>query len=261
MDKLNLTGARELLARLRGLPEEIGSSPPADRRAGGAGARGPPAPAAPRRAHRRRPGAAAADRPARPGPHRRGPRHVRRPPGADGPAVFVHIGLPKTGTSYLQTILWSHRDELAGAGMLVPGRERRDHLWASLVVREDPRVARRNPRAPQAWQVLVDELADWDRDGVISHEFFCSASAEQARRMVDELAPAEVHVVVTAREPLGLFTSSWQESPEEQGHQPDRGLRADRLRRPCARSGTGARSTSAWSSSAGATSSRPTGCT
>jgi hypothetical protein len=131
--------------------------------------------------------------------------------------VFVHIGLPKTGTSYLQTILWSHRDELAATGMLVPGRERRDHLWASLVVRDDPRVARRNPRAPQAWQVVLDELAGWDRDGVISHEFFCSASAEQARRMVTELGPAEVHVVVTAREPLGLFTSSWQESLKNKG--------------------------------------------
>ena len=30
--------------------------------------------------------------------------------------------------------------------------------------------------------------------------------------MVAELAPAEVHLVVTAREPLGLFTASWQES-------------------------------------------------
>ena len=26
--------------------------------------------------------------------------------------VFVHIGLPKTATSYLQTIIWSNRDEL-----------------------------------------------------------------------------------------------------------------------------------------------------
>ena len=30
--------------------------------------------------------------------------------------------------------------------------------------------------------------------------------------MVEQLAPAEVHVVVTAREPLGLFAASWQES-------------------------------------------------
>ena len=30
--------------------------------------------------------------------------------------------------------------------------------------------------------------------------------------MIDDLAPAEVHLVATAREPLGLFTASWQES-------------------------------------------------
>src|SRR3954451_11254548 len=131
--------------------------------------------------------------------------------------VFLHIGLPKTGTSYLQTILWSHRAELRAAGLLVPGRERRDHLWASLVVRDDPRVERRNARAPSSWAVLLEETAAWDRDVVVSHEFFCAASPEQARRAVEALAPAEVHLVLTAREPLGLFTSSWQESLKNKG--------------------------------------------
>ena len=133
--------------------------------------------------------------------------------------VFLHIGLPKTGTSYLQSILWSHRDELRAAGVLVPGRERRDHLWASLVIRDDPNVARRNPRAPEAWDVLRRELRGWDRDALISHEFFCSASAEQARAMVAALSDdgAEVHVVVTARDPLSLFTSSWQEHLKNKG--------------------------------------------
>lgn len=131
--------------------------------------------------------------------------------------VFLHLGLPKTGTSYLQTILWAHRDELAGAGLLVPGRERRDHLWASLVVREDPRVGRRSPRAPEAWSVLLEESRAWDRDVLISHEFFCAASAEQAARVLVDLAPAEVHLVLTAREPLSLFTSSWQESLKNKG--------------------------------------------
>lgn len=126
--------------------------------------------------------------------------------------VFLHIGLPKTGTSYLQTILWSHRPQLRAAGLLVPGRERRDHLWASLVVREDRSVRRRGPRAPQAWDVLQREVASWDGDAVVSHEFFCSATAAQAARTVAALAPAEVHLVVTARDPLSLFTSSWQES-------------------------------------------------
>lgn len=133
--------------------------------------------------------------------------------------VFWHIGLPKTGTSYLQAIVWPHRAALREAGLLVPGRERRDHLWASLVVREDPHVARRNPRAPQSWDVVRREVAAWPGDALLSHEFFCSASAEQARAGVEALERdgAEVHVVVTAREPLGLFTSSWQEHLKNKG--------------------------------------------
>ncbi|MDN5895335.1 MAG: hypothetical protein L0H93_15090 [Nocardioides sp.] len=131
--------------------------------------------------------------------------------------VFLHIGLPKTGTTYLQTIVWSHRPELERAGLLVPGRERRDHLWASMVIRDDPKVARRDPRAPGSWQVILDQTARWDADALISHEFFAAASSEQAERMIESLAPAEVHVVLTAREPLGLFTSSWQESLKNKG--------------------------------------------
>lgn len=126
--------------------------------------------------------------------------------------VFLHIGLPKTATSYLQTILWSSRDQLRAEGLLLPGSERRDHLWASRVVREGEAIRKRPEREQTSWDRLLAELAGWDGDGLISHEFFAAASAEQAEAMVAALAPAQVEVVVTAREPLGLFTASWQES-------------------------------------------------
>lgn len=126
--------------------------------------------------------------------------------------VFVHIGLPKTGTSYLQSIIWPHRARLAELGVLVPGREKRDHLLSSLIIRGDDAVRRRGPGAAEAWDAVRAQVAAHPGTAVISHEFFCSAAAEQWRRMVDDLAPAEVHVVITAREPLGLFASSWQES-------------------------------------------------
>ncbi len=126
--------------------------------------------------------------------------------------VFVHLGLPKTATTYLQTILWGSRERLAADGVLLPGDERRDHLWASRVIREDPNLDKHPKRHRTSWQRLRTALAKWDGDGVISHEFFAAASPRQAARMIADLAPAEVHLVATAREPLGLFTASWQES-------------------------------------------------
>lgn len=126
--------------------------------------------------------------------------------------VFVHIGLPKTGTSYLQSILWPQRARMLELGVLLPGRQKRDHLLSSMIVRDDPGVRRRGPGADEAWDVVRRQAAGHDGTTLISHEFFCAASAEQFERMVGDLAPAPVHVVVTAREPLGLFTSSWQES-------------------------------------------------
>lgn len=126
--------------------------------------------------------------------------------------VFVHIGLPKTATSYLQTIIWSNRDQLRERGVVVPGTERRDHLWASRTVREDPSQERAPEQHRTAWRRLRDELAASSGTGLVSHEFFAAASAAQAARMVRELPADDVHVVVTAREPLGLFTASWQES-------------------------------------------------
>jgi len=126
--------------------------------------------------------------------------------------VFLHIGLPKTATTYLQTILWGSLDRLRADGVLLPGDERRDHLWASRVVREDPNLNRHPEQHRSAWSRLQRELVLWDGDGLVSHEFFAAASARQAAGMIADLAPAEVHVVVTAREPLGLFTASWQES-------------------------------------------------
>jgi hypothetical protein len=126
--------------------------------------------------------------------------------------VFLHIGLPKTATTYLQTIAWANRDVLADQQVRLPGRDRRDHYWASRLVREDPAFRKFGEPHRSAWQRVRADIEAWPGTALVSHEFFAAASAEQAARMVADLAPAEVHLVVTGREPLGLFTASWQES-------------------------------------------------
>jgi len=125
--------------------------------------------------------------------------------------VFLHVGLPKTGTTYLQDCLWNNKQELAELGVLLPGRHRRRHLLASLDLRDDPKLARRAGDVDTPWQDLVDEAADWESDVVISHEFFASAAPEHVKRGVDSFPGAEFHVIVTARAMVGLGVSRWQE--------------------------------------------------
>ena len=127
--------------------------------------------------------------------------------------VYLHIGLPKTATTYLQTILWANREVLEEQGLRLPGDERREHYWATRVIREEaPFLARGTERQLGTWERLRADVAAWPGTALISHEFFASATPEQAARMVADLAPAEIHVIATAREPLGLFAASWQES-------------------------------------------------
>ena len=74
--------------------------------------------------------------------------------------VYFHVGLPKTGTTYLQTLLWNNAEELRGQGVLMPGRSVREHLWASGAVREDPKLDRRGPEAAGAWDRPASERSN-----------------------------------------------------------------------------------------------------
>lgn len=126
--------------------------------------------------------------------------------------VFLHVGLPKTGTTFLQDALWANKVALGERGLLVPGRHRRRHLLASLDLREDPKLAKRPGHVAQPWRDLVEEVLVWEGDSaVLSHEFFGAASEAQVRRAVESFPNSVLHVVVTAREMVGLGLSRWQE--------------------------------------------------
>ena len=120
--------------------------------------------------------------------------------------VFLHIGVPKSGTTYLQTTMWHNRTPLRAQGLLYPGTKRMDHYHASQDVR-----GQRDP-ATGAWERLRSELDAWSGTGLVSHEFFSMATAEQAATAVEQLSPAEVHVVLTARDYVRQFPAVWQEA-------------------------------------------------
>jgi len=126
--------------------------------------------------------------------------------------VYLHIGLPKTGTSYLQDRLWKSRDQLSASGVLVPGAKRSaQNLAAWDLMGRRPRGADR-PQVPGSWDALVKEVRDWSGShAVISEEFLAFARAGQVRRAVQAFAPAQVHVVVTLRDLARVLVAAWQQ--------------------------------------------------
>jgi hypothetical protein len=127
--------------------------------------------------------------------------------------VIVHIGEPKTGTTFLQQVMWRNRGELAAAGVLLPGHHPQDHFRAQ----NDLRDVEKLPSDPAGswaaeWDVLALQARESAGVSVISHELFCAADAGQAERAVRSLRPAEVHVVLTVRDMGSLLPAEWQET-------------------------------------------------
>jgi len=139
---------------------------------------------------------------------------VVRPGGAGSPPaeVYLHIGLPKTGTTYLQGVLWDSRERLASHGVLVPGKRRMDQSFAvwDLLGRR-PRDADQ-PGVAGSWATLVDRARSWGGSQVlVSEELLAMASPRQAARAVKAFAPAPVHVVVTVRDLARVVVAAWQQ--------------------------------------------------
>lgn len=123
--------------------------------------------------------------------------------------VVLHIGAPKSGTTYLQSVVWANKEALAGAGILVPGEVPFDHdRVVGAVTAPRPR-----PRAVRTWRRIRDEVADWSGTALITNEWFAHATREQAQRFVGELEEVggRVDLVFTARELSGIVPAAWQE--------------------------------------------------
>jgi hypothetical protein len=130
--------------------------------------------------------------------------------------VLLHVGVHKTGTTAIQAALADAREDLATQNVRYPGKLQAQHR-AALALLGRPwgwnnrgggvmdrehfdRLAKRTTAAPGRV--------------VISSEFFCEASAEQAQEAVTALGEAgarPVHVVVTLRNLGKLLPSSWQQ--------------------------------------------------
>ena len=137
------------------------------------------------------------------------PRTVDRLP--DG-VRLVHIGPPKTGTTAIQGALHAARDELERQGVHYAGHSR--HSASAIEAAIGHRI-RHQQASPSSWRwrvLLRDILGSHAARVVLSSESFAHARPDAIRRVVGQLDPDRVHVVLTLR-PIGLILPShWQQA-------------------------------------------------
>lgn len=119
--------------------------------------------------------------------------------------VVLHVGTMKSGTSFLQAMLFAQKERLADAGVLVPGRTWGDQVDAVLHA-----IAKKGPR--KHWKAMVADLDAHRGDAVISMEFLGPMVDGAARRVLNPLSGSQVDVVITARDLNRQLVSLWQET-------------------------------------------------
>jgi hypothetical protein len=130
---------------------------------------------------------------------------------APAPTVFVHVGVPKSGTTFLQGVLDQYRKQLLRVGLLYPPGPGPRHFLAALDARGNDWFGGTERDAEGAWKALVERCLNHQGTSVISHEVLATASQGHAQRALALLAGAEVHVILTARDPARQMLGQWQE--------------------------------------------------
>ncbi len=130
--------------------------------------------------------------------------------------VYLHVGTPKSGTSYLQDKLALNRDELERQGLEYLRTRTGDHFEAALDLIGE-RWAGEEKSSRGQWEALAQEARKSRRNVLVSHEILAAAGPESVARAMASFPTHEVHVVVTARDLGRQIPAEWQERVKHRG--------------------------------------------
>ena len=128
--------------------------------------------------------------------------------------VLLHVGTPKTGTSYLQDVLFHNAGPLAAAGIRYPADRFDAHFLAALDLMRMP-WGGLEAEAIGAWDALAAKVRAHDGTSIVSHEILATASRTQVGRALTSLGHddgAEIHVVLSVRDLARQIPAEWQEN-------------------------------------------------
>jgi hypothetical protein len=126
---------------------------------------------------------------------------------------LLHIGIPKTGTTNLQRSAAYHREKLLEHGVCYPGNSlnHREAISALMARSLGWRASGESTPPVTVWNKIEQEITNSDaKRFLVSHEFACESTDDQARRFLKALGP-DLHVVITLRGFADLLGSSWQQ--------------------------------------------------
>lgn len=123
--------------------------------------------------------------------------------------VIWHIGPRKTGTTYLQNILWANRPRLAEQGAFLPLESVRMHFEAASNGRKGWWTT---PETPQRWGRLVREVEAGEGTAIVSTEVFAGNQPHQLERMLADHGDTPVEVVFGVRELARQIPAEWQQT-------------------------------------------------
>lgn len=126
--------------------------------------------------------------------------------------VFFHVGAPKTGTTYLQNVLWTNRELLAANGVLYPYADPGQPFRSMQDFRGQGWAGGKAAEFAGEWEAVAARAGDWDGPTVIvSNELLGGSEPARIDRGLARVRPAQVHVVFTARDFARQLVSDWQE--------------------------------------------------
>ena len=130
--------------------------------------------------------------------------------------VYLHIGAPKTGTTYLQDRLTLNAKSLAAHGFVFPTKsplvspglfqfraalDLLDQDWGGPV-----------GHANGQWAALVKKLQRSTKTSIVSHEILAPAPPSYVTKAMRDLKGLDVHIVYSARDLGRQVPAAWQES-------------------------------------------------
>jgi hypothetical protein len=127
--------------------------------------------------------------------------------------VHLHVGTPKTGTSYLQHVLFHNRHQLRRHGIVYPASRHDAHFLGALDLMRMP-WGGLETQAIGSWDKLAASVRRTRGDAIISHEILAAASRAQVGRALDSLGEGdtEIHLVLSVRDLVRQIPAEWQEN-------------------------------------------------